>query len=389
VTITRPRGFRAVGLAAGIKSTGAEDLALVVNDGPRDVAAALFTANRVQAAPVTWSRQAVADGRARAVVLNSGGANACTGPDGFADTHRTAEHLADLLDIAAQDVLVCSTGLIGERLPMEPLLAGAGAAVEQLGSGPEADASASRATMTTDTVPKTAEATTASGAVVGGMAKGAGMLAPQLATMLVVLTTDADVDAETAQQALREATRTTFDRVDSDACMSTNDTVILLASGASGVTVPLAELTEAVRAVSADLARQLVADAEGASHDVHVLVRSATTEEAAEAVAREIARSNLVKAAIFGNDPNWGRIVAAAGCVPEAVAPFDVADLSVTVNGVEVCRAGGAHRDRSEVDMTPRETLIEVDLGAGSASADIWTNDLTHDYVEENSAYSS
>ena len=389
MTITRPRGFRAVGLAAGIKAAPKEDLALVLNDGPRDVAAAVFTANRVQAAPVTWSRQAVADGRARAVVLNSGGANACTGPEGFGDTHRTAEHLADLLDIAAQDVLVCSTGLIGERLPMEPLLSGTDAAVERLAAGPEADASASRAIMTTDTVPKTAEATTGSGAVVGGMAKGAGMLAPQLATMLVVLTTDADVDAETAGQALREATRTTFDRVDSDACMSTNDTVILLASGASGVTVPLAELTEAVRAVSADLARQLVADAEGASHDVHVVVRSATTEDAAEAVAREIARSNLVKAAIFGNDPNWGRIVAAAGCVPEAVAPFDVADLSVTVNGVEVCRAGGAHRDRSEVDMTPRETLIEVDLGAGSASADVWTNDLTHDYVEENSAYSS
>ncbi|WP_122942244.1 bifunctional glutamate N-acetyltransferase/amino-acid acetyltransferase ArgJ [Brachybacterium sp. EE-P12] len=389
MTITRPRGFRAVGLAAGIKSSGTEDLALVVNDGPRDVAAAVFTANRVQAAPVLWSRRAVADGRARAVVLNSGGANACTGPEGFADTHRTAEHLADLLDIAAQDVLVCSTGLIGERLPMEPLLAGASEATGRLAAGPEADASASRAIMTTDTVPKTAEATTASGVVVGGMAKGAGMLAPQLATMLVVLTTDADVDAETAQRALRDATRTTFDRVDSDACMSTNDTVILLASGASGVTVPLAELTEAVRAVSADLARQLVADAEGASHDVHVVVRSASTEDAAEAVAREIARSNLVKAAIFGNDPNWGRIVAAAGCVPEAVAPFDVADLSVTVNGVEVCRAGGAHRDRSEVDMTPREILIEVDLGAGDASADIWTNDLTHDYVEENSAYSS
>ena len=389
MSITRPRGFRAVGLAAGIKSSGTEDLALVVNDGPRDVAAAVFTANRVQAAPVLWSRRAVADGRARAVVLNSGGANACTGPEGFADTHRTAEHLADLLDIAAQDVLVCSTGLIGERLPMEPLLAGASEATGRLAAGPEADASASRAIMTTDTVPKTAEATTASGVVVGGMAKGAGMLAPQLATMLVVLTTDADVDAETAQRALRDATRTTFDRVDSDACMSTNDTVILLASGASGVTVPLAELTEAVRAVSADLARQLVADAEGASHDVHVVVRSASTEDAAEAVAREIARSNLVKAAIFGNDPNWGRIVAAAGCVPEAVAPFDVADLSVTVNGVEVCRAGGAHRDRSEVDMTPREILIEVDLGAGDASADIWTNDLTHDYVEENSAYSS
>jgi len=389
VSITRPRGFRAVGLAAGIKAAPKEDLALVLNDGPRDVAAAVFTANRVQAAPVQWSRRAVADGRARAVVLNSGGANACTGPEGFQDTHRTAEHLADLLDIAAQDVLVCSTGLIGERLPMEPLLAGVTSAIDRLDAGEEADASASRAIMTTDSVPKTAEVTLPSGVVVGGIAKGAGMLAPQLATMLVVLTTDADVDAATAEEALRGATRTTFDRVDSDACMSTNDTVILLASGASGVTLGVQELTEAVRTVSADLARQLVADAEGASHDVHVVVRSATAEDAAEAVAREIARSNLVKAAIFGNDPNWGRIVAAAGCVPEAVAPFAVEDLSVTVNGVEVCRGGGAHRDRSEVDMTPRETLIEVDLGAGSASADIWTNDLTHDYVEENSAYSS
>jgi len=304
-------------------------------------------------------------------------------------TRRTAEHLAAELEVDAQDVLVCSTGLIGERLPMPPLLAGATTATAQLGAGTEADETTARAIMTTDTVPKTAEATTPSGAVVGGIAKGAGMLAPQLATMLVVLTTDADVDAATADAALRAATATTFDRVDSDACMSTNDTVILLASGASGVTLGVQELTEAVRTVSADLARQLVADAEGASHDVHVVVRSATAEDAAEAVAREIARSNLVKAAIFGNDPNWGRIVAAAGCVPEAVAPFAVEDLSVTVNGVEVCRGGGAHRDRSEVDMTPRETLIEVDLGAGSASADIWTNDLTHDYVEENSAYSS
>ena len=389
MTITRPRGFRAVGLAAGIKPTGTHDLALIVNDGPRDTAAAVFTANRVQAAPVLWSREAVSDGRARAVVLNSGGANACTGPEGFADTHRTAEHLAEELDIAAQDVLVCSTGLIGERLPMETLLAGITTATQQLAVGPEADSATARAIMTTDTVLKTAEITTPSGAVVGGIAKGAGMLAPQLATMLVVLTTDADVDAEMADAALRGATRTTFDRVDSDACMSTNDTVILLASGASGLTLGLEELTEAVRAVSADLARQLVADAEGASHDVHVIVRSASSEDAALAVAREIARSNLVKAAIFGNDPNWGRIVSAAGCVPEAVAPFDVADLSVTVNGIEVCRAGGAHRDRSEVDMTPRETLIEVDLGAGDATGDIWTNDLTHDYVEENSAYSS
>ncbi|WP_193103152.1 bifunctional glutamate N-acetyltransferase/amino-acid acetyltransferase ArgJ [Brachybacterium sp. FME24] len=389
MSITRPLGFRAAGLAAGIKSTGALDLALIVNDGPRDTAAAVFTTNRVQAAPVLWSRRAVADGRSRAVVLNSGGANACTGPDGFADTHRTAEHLADVLDVSAQDVLVCSTGLIGERLPMDPLLSGVTAATARLGAGADVDADTSRAIMTTDSVPKTAEVTTAAGAVVGGIAKGAGMLAPQLATMLVVLTTDADVDSETAQAALREATRTTFDRVDSDACMSTNDTVILLASGASGITVGTEELTEAVRAVSADLARQLVADAEGASHDVHVVVHSATTEEAALAVAREIARSNLVKAAIFGNDPNWGRIVAAAGCVPEQRAPFDVQHLSVHVNGVQVCRAGGAHRDRSEVDMTPRETLIEVDLGAGDVTADIWTNDLTHEYVEENSAYSS
>lgn len=389
MTITRPRGFRAVGHAAGIKSTGALDLALVLNDGPRDTAAAVFTANRVQAAPVVWSRQAVADGRARAVVLNSGGANACTGPEGFADTHRTAEHAAEVLDLSAQDVLVCSTGLIGERLPMEALLAGVTAAASSLGTGEQADADASRAIMTTDSVPKTATATTTGGVVVGGMAKGAGMLAPQLATMLVVLTTDADIDPATAEDVLRRATATTFDRVDSDACMSTNDTVILLASGASGATPGTEELAEAVRAVCADLARQLVADAEGASHDIHVVVRGADTEEAALAVAREIARSNLVKAAVFGNDPNWGRIVAAAGCVSESVAPFDAGDLSVTVNGVQVCKDGGTHRDRSEVDMTPRETLIEVDLGAGTATGDIWTNDLTHEYVEENSAYSS
>lgn len=389
MSITRPRGFRATGLAAGIKASGAADLALVLNDGPRDTAAAVFTSNRVQAAPVVWSRAAVADGRSRAVVLNSGGANACTGPEGYADTERTAQHLAQQLDIAPDDVLVCSTGLIGERLPMTPLLEGITAALPQLDASPHADADAARAIMTTDTVPKTAEHTLPSGVVVGGIAKGAGMLAPQLATMLVVITTDADVDGRTADAALREATRTTFDRVDSDACMSTNDTVILLASGASGVTLGTDELAEAVRVVCADLARQLVADAEGASHDIHVVVTSATTEEAALLVAREIARSNLVKAAVFGNDPNWGRIAAAAGCVPEHLAPFDVSDLSVSVNGVQVCRGGGAHRDRSEVDMTPRETVIEVDLGAGSASADIWTNDLTHDYVEENSAYSS
>lgn len=389
MSVTAPKGFRAAGVTAGLKASGAPDLALVLNDGPLDVAAAVFTANRVQAAPVQWSRQAVADGRARAVILNSGGANACTGPEGFLDSHRTAEHVADLLELSAQDVLVCSTGLIGERLPMPTLLAGADAAAQQLAAGETAGAGAARAIMTTDTVPKTAQVTTASGITVGGMAKGAGMLAPQLATMLVVLTTDADVTAGAAQSALRAATATTFDRVDSDACMSTNDTVILLASGSSGIAPAPGELEEAVREVSASLARQLVADAEGASHDVHVLVRSASTEQAALAVAREIARSNLVKAAIFGNDPNWGRIVAAAGCVPESVAPFDPADLAVTINGVQVCRGGGLGEDRSAVDMTPRETLIEVDLGAGGASGDIWTNDLTHDYVEENSAYSS
>lgn len=389
MSITQPRGFRAAGVAAGLKTSGQRDVALVINDGPQQTAAGVFTSNRVQAAPVVWSTQAVADGSAHAVVLNSGGANACTGPAGYADTVATAEHTASLLGCAPDQVLVCSTGLIGERLPTTKLLAGVTSAHGALAAGPDADAAASRAIMTTDTVPKTASIELPSGVRVGGIAKGAGMLAPQLATMLVVLTTDAEVEAETLQQVLRAATAATFDRVDSDACMSTNDTVLLLASGASGLTPSAAELTEAVRAVAADLARQLVADAEGASHDVHIVVRHASSEEAALAVAREIARSNLVKAAIFGNDPNWGRIVAAAGCVPETVAPFAVEDLSVSVNGVEVCRHGGAHRDRSEVDMTPREILIEVDLGAGEATGDIWTNDLTHDYVEENSAYSS
>lgn len=389
MSVTHPQGFRASGVAAGLKTTGAPDVALVVNDGPLDVAAAVVTRNRVQAAPVQWTRQAVADGRARAVILNSGGANACTGPEGFADTHRTAEHVADLLDASAQDILVCSTGLIGVRLPMDDLLAGAGSARDALAAGEEAGGEAARAIMTTDTVAKTASATTPGGARLGGMAKGAGMLAPQLATMLVVITTDAVVDAATADQALRAATAVTFDRVDSDACMSTNDTVILLASGASGIGISASELAEGVRTVSADLARQLVADAEGASHDVHVVVTSASSEGAALEVAREIARSNLVKTAIFGDDPNWGRIVAAAGCVPEAVAPFDPSDLSVRINGIEVCRGGGVGEDRSLVDMTPRETLIEVDLAAGVATGDIWTNDLTLDYVHENSAYSS
>ncbi|WP_251150789.1 bifunctional glutamate N-acetyltransferase/amino-acid acetyltransferase ArgJ [Cellulosimicrobium sp. Marseille-Q4280] len=403
MTVTSPQGFRAAGVAAGLKSSGAQDVALVVNDGPLDVAAAVLTSNRVFSAPVAWTRQAVSDGRATAVVLNSGGANACTGPEGFADTHRTAEHVADVLSTSAGDVLVCSTGLIGVRLPMPELLAGveaAAVALDDPSSATTGGGDAALAIMTTDTVPKTVEvvregaapASLDGGATwsVGGMAKGAGMLAPGLATMLSVLTTDAVVDAETADAALRAATRTTFDRVDSDGCMSTNDTVILLASGASGVSVTLDELTDALTEACASLARQLVADAEGASHDVAVTVVNASDEDAAVAVARAVTRSNLVKAAIFGNDPNWGRIVSAVGTVPEDVAPFDALALDVSVNGVQVCRAGGVGEPRELVDLAAdREVRVVVDLHAGSATATVWTNDLTHDYVHENSAYSS
>ncbi|MGQ4533477.1 bifunctional glutamate N-acetyltransferase/amino-acid acetyltransferase ArgJ [Dermabacteraceae bacterium P13115] len=387
MSVTAAKGFHAAGVAAGLKSTGARDVALVVNDGPLYVSAGVFTSNRVQAAPVKWSRERV--GTSRAVLLNSGGANACTGTGGEQDVLDSALHVSDLLEVPANDVLVCSTGLIGVRLPLEKVFAGASAAHAALAATPDAGQEAAQAIMTTDTVHKTASVTLANGVTVGGMAKGAGMLAPQLATMLVVLTTDAVVTPEEAQRALAAATSTTFDRVDSDACMSTNDSVILLASGASGVALAEEELAEALREVSARLARALVADAEGASHDVHVVVTGAASVPAALAVAREIARSNLVKAAIFGNDPNWGRIVAAAGCVSEADSPFSPEALSVRVNGVSVCRDGAADADPATVDMTPRECLIEVDLGYGDASGDIWTNDLTHDYVEENSAYSS
>ena len=385
--VTAPAGFRAAGVTAGLKPSGRPDLALVVNDGPLQVAAGVFTSNRVVAAPVVWSRQAVSDGVASAVVLNSGGANACTGPEGFGDTHRTAEHAAQVLGVSAGDVLVCSTGLIGERLPMPLLLAGVDAAAAAL--APDAGAQAAEAIMTTDTVSKTA-AVAGDGWTVGGMAKGAGMLAPGLATMLVVLTTDAVLTAEQADATLRAATRTTFDRVDSDGCMSTNDTVLLLASGASGVTPDPQELDAAVAAVCADLARRLVADAEGASHDIAVTVTGASTEDAAVAVARAVTRSNLFKAAVFGNDPNWGRVLAAVGTVPEDVAPYDAAALDVAINGVQVCRAGGVGDPREGVDLAAaREVRVDIDLHAGDATATVWTNDLTHDYVHENSAYST
>ncbi|WP_062377535.1 bifunctional glutamate N-acetyltransferase/amino-acid acetyltransferase ArgJ [Demequina pelophila] len=391
MSITAAQGFVAAGVAAGLKSTGARDVAVVVNEGPERIAAGVFTTNRICAAPVTWSRQVVADGRVDAVILNSGGANAATGPEGFADTHRTAEHLAASLaatgrDVSSGDVAVCSTGLIGVRLDMEALLSGADAAVAGLSEGGGDDAA--HAIMTTDTVAKQAVAG-GDGWTVGGMAKGAGMLAPGMATMLCVVTTDASLTAERADAALRAATGVTLNRVDSDGCMSTNDTVLLLASGASRIVPGPGEFEAALTDVLASLARGLVADAEGASHDIAVTVENATTEAAAEAVARAITRSNLFKAAIFGKDPNWGRVISAAGTVPEEVAPFDPALIDVHINGVQVCRGGGVGDPRELVDLEPREVQVRVDLHAGGASATVWTNDLTHDYVHENSAYSS
>jgi glutamate N-acetyltransferase/amino-acid N-acetyltransferase len=383
MSVTAARGFRASGVVAGIKASGAPDLALVVNDGPDHHAAAVFTSNRVEAAPVTWSRQAVSDGRVDAVVLNSGGANACTGPQGFADTHATAERAAERLGVSAADVVVCSTGLIGELLPMPLLLAGVDAAGGVL--SPSGGPDAATAIMTTDSVPKQA-VVERDGWSVGGMAKGAGMLAPALATMLVVVTTDAVADASELDGVLRAATAATFDRVDSDGCQSTNDTVLLMASGASGVTPSASELRDAVTEVCAGLARQLVADAEGAHHDIAIEVRGAATEADALEVGRSIARNNLFKCAVFGNDPNWGRVLAAVGTTR---AEFDPARLDVAMNGVEVCRAGGVGEDRSLVDLTAREVHVLVDLHAGQESATVWTNDLTHEYVHENSAYSS
>lgn len=383
MTVTQPKGFRASGLAAGIKTSGKPDVALVVNDGPLDAAAGVFTSNRVKAAPVVWSEQVLTAGRLRAVILNSGGANACTGAPGFQDTHATAEATAAALGCGAGEVAVCSTGLIGERLPMDKLLAGVDKAVADLST--DGGSAAAEAICTTDSVPKTATAQ-GSGFTVGGMAKGAGMLAPALATMLVVLTTDAEADSATLDAVLREATRTTFDRIDSDGCMSTNDTVLLLASGASGITPARDDLQEAVRQVCADLARQLVADAEGASKEVAVEVINAATEADALEVARSVARNNLLKCALHGNDPNWGRVLAAVGTTQAAFEP-DLLDVSI--NGVQVCRAGGVGEDRSLVDLMPRECRIVIDLHAGSESVTVWTNDLTAEYVHENSAYST
>ena len=389
MSVTSAKGFRAAGIAAGIKASGAvsdekrPDLALVVNDGPLTAAAGVFTSNRVKAAPVVWSEQVLKGGEVKAVVLNSGGANACTGPAGFQDTHKTAEEAAALLDASAAEIAVCSTGLIGVRLPMDALLSGLKTATGALAA--DGGPAAATAIMTTDTVAKTAEAR-GTGYVVGGMAKGAGMLAPGLATMLVVITTDAVADAGVLDSVLRAATKVTFDRVDSDGCMSTNDTVLLLASGASEVAPEPAEFQAAVTSVCADLARQLVGDAEGATKDIAVEVVRAATEDEAVQVAKAVTRSNLFKCAMYGNDPNWGRVLSAVGTTD---AEFEPDRLSVAINGVWVCRDGGVGDDRDLVDLTGREVEVTVDLAAGEAAATVWTNDLTPGYVHENSAYSS
>ncbi|GLF96315.1 bifunctional glutamate N-acetyltransferase/amino-acid acetyltransferase ArgJ [Streptomyces yaizuensis] len=383
MTVTAAKGFTAAGIAAGIKENGNPDLALVVNEGPRRAAAGVFTSNRVKAAPVLWSQQVLRGGEVSAVVLNSGGANACTGPRGFQDTHATAERVAEVLGHSAAEVAVASTGLIGTYLPMEKLLPGIGRAAGEL--SPHGGEKAAIAIKTTDTVHKTA-VRERDGWTVGGMAKGAGMLAPGLATMLVVLTTDADVDAAALDKAVREAVRTTFDRVDSDGCMSTNDTVLLLASGASGTVPDHADFTEAVREVCDDLARQLIGDAEGASKDIRIEVVHAASEDDAVEVGRSIARNNLLKCAIHGEDPNWGRVLSAIGTTSAA---FDPDRLNVAINGVWVCRGGSVGDDRDLVDMRFREVRITADLDAGTHSAVIWANDLTADYVHENSAYSS
>jgi glutamate N-acetyltransferase/amino-acid N-acetyltransferase len=385
MSVTTPAGFEAAGVVAGLKSTGKPDVALVVNRGPLKVGAAVFTSNRAKANPILWSEQAVRDGVVEAVVLNSGGANCFTGSFGFQTTHLTAERTAELLDVSAGDVLVCSTGLIGtgDEVFRGKVLDGTEKAAAVLSTDGGLDAAT--AIMTTDTVAKTS-IYSGDGWSIGAMAKGAGMLAPGLATMLVVITTDAVLDALDADAHLRAATRVTFDRLDSDGCMSTNDQVTLMASGASGI-APDAELFRtALTEVCLDLAVQLQADAEGASHSIQIEVVHAVTEDEAVEVARSVARNNLFKAAIFGNDPNWGRVLAAIGTTQAAFDPYVV---DVEMNGVRVCSNGGPDRPREEVDLTPRATSVVIDLKAGAASAIVYTNDLTHDYVHENSAYSS
>ncbi|WP_017933534.1 bifunctional glutamate N-acetyltransferase/amino-acid acetyltransferase ArgJ [Nocardioides sp. Iso805N] len=383
MSVTHPQGFLAAGVAAGLKSTGKPDLALVANQGPSFASASVFTSNRCKANPVLWSQEVVKDGVVKAVVLNSGGANCYTGAEGFQTTHQTAERVGEHLGIGAGDVVVCSTGLIGMLNLREHVLAGVDAAAKELSS--DGGPAAAEAIMTTDTVAKQV-VVAGDGWSIGGMAKGAGMLAPALATMLVVLTTDADLTAEDLDQALRAATRVSFDRLDSDGCMSTNDTVTLLASGASGVKPSVEEFTAKLSQACQDLALQLLQDAEGADHSIAITTVNAASEEDAVEVSRSVARSNLFKAAIFGKDPNWGRILASVGTT---AAAFDPADLDVALNGVWVCKQSTPAEDASQISLEDRDVTVTIDLKSGGASATVWTNDLTHAYVHENSAYSS
>jgi glutamate N-acetyltransferase/amino-acid N-acetyltransferase len=383
LSVTAPLGFRAAGVTAGLKQSGDPDVAVVLNDGPSRAAAAVFTSNRVQAAPVTWTRQVVSGGRVRAVVLNSGGANACTGPLGFQDTHATAEHLARAVDDSAGEMAVCSTGLIGERLPMDKLLPAVDAAVAAASRA--GGLAAADAIRTTDTVVKIAFRRVG-GYSIGGMAKGAGMLAPGLATMLCVITTDADLPPDQLDAALRSATAVTFDRLDTDGCMSTNDTVLLMASGASGVTPARTEFAQVLTEVCADLARQLQLDAEGAGKMIAIEVVGAASEADAVTVGRAVARNNLLKCAIGGEDPNWGRVLSAVGTTD---AVFEPDRLNVAINGIWVCRHGAPGDERAKVDLKPKDVTITVDLSAGPHSAIILTTDLTTEYVHENSAYST
>lgn len=390
MSVTFAQGFSAAGVEAGISAVeGKKDLALVLNNGPLDMAAGVFTSNRFCAAPVQWTRKIVADGHVKAVILNSGGANACTGQPGYEQSKATAQKVAALVGAKDSDIAVCSTGLIGELLPLDHVLSGADKAFAALADTAQAGADASHAIMTTDTKPKTVELEGSNGFHVGGMVKGSGMIAPQLATMLCVITTDAVVSAGQLQAALNVGVEMSFNRIDVDGCMSTNDTVLLLASGASGIEPDPDEFNDLVAQATASLARQIIGDGEGASHDIRVKVIGATTEDAALACGRAVAASNLLKCAISGNDPNWGRIVSSLGTVPPEVAPYDSNKVTVDVNGVRICENGGAGRDRSEVDMTPREVHIDIDLHAGNAEATVWTDDLTHEYVHINADYES
>ena len=378
-----PLGFRAAGIAAGIKSSGARDLALIVNDGPHLFGTAVFTSNQIVAAPVVWSRQIIKDYTVAAVLLNSGGANACTGPEGFADTHRSAEKVAETLKLSSSDIAICSTGLIGVRLPMESILKGIESAATQLNANSLRECA--EAIMTTDSKAKIA-IQVVRGTKFVGIAKGAGMLAPSLATMLSVVMTDAIVDPSSASRIFEEVCDRTFNRIDSDGCTSTNDTVLLMSSGASGITLSDEELRAALFEVANSLAQQLIADAEGHSKIISIATVNAKSERDAVEIGRACARNNLLKCALHGEDPNWGRVLAAIGTTNAVLSPEKI---DVSLNGVKVCINGAPGEPREKVSMKDELIEIVINLNMGSASATIWTNDLTADYVHENSAYAT